>query len=182
MLQPIERRSFPRPPLWLNLFLLIAAGGIFAAGWFQRSDIDRRTALLFRRSANNPADLNRFRDELASMKLTQQQLDRELDARMDFLRTIQSEQFYIAVDVQRQKFSFRFGDTVAREADALIGGRVVKGAFSVRGKDLIDGRYVIVLQHNQTIGSTEPASIVVPQSDLAAIWPRISTATKVFIF
>ena len=182
MLQPIERRSFPRPPLWLNLILLIAAGATFAWGYYQRADIDRRTALLFRRSATNPADLNHLRDELASMKMTREELSKELDARMSFLRTIQSEQFYIAVDTAQQKFYFRFGDDVARDAQAVIALRVVKGAYSVRGKDVMDGRYVIILQRNLTIGSSEPASIVIPQGDLAAIWPRISTGTKVFIF
>ena len=178
----IERRSSPRPPLWLNLTLLIVAAATFAWGWHQRTEIDRRTALLFRRSATNPADLNRFRDELASMGGTKEQLSKELDAGMSFLRTFQSEQFYLSVDTQRQKLYFRFGDDVARDADALVGSRVAKGAYAVRGKDVIDGRYVILLQGNQTIGSTEPASIVVSQGDLAAIWPRISTGTKVFIY
>ena len=184
---PIERRSFPRPPLWLNLTLLILAAAIFAYARYQRSDIDRRTALLLRRSENSPAAINHLRDELASMKLTEADLSKQLDARMSFFRAIQSSEFYIAIDPRKQLFQFRLGDDVVREATAQIGPRVASGAFQVTGKEQLgDGAYVIFLPYHRVITTptnvTAPGMIIVPQADLAAIWPRISTNTKVFIF
>jgi len=229
----IERRSFPRPPLWLNLTLLIVAAATFAYARHQRNDIDRRTSMLFRRSANNPADLNRFRDELAGMDLTKAQLSKELDTRLAYLQSTQSPQFYISIDTRKRKFYFRFGDDVVREADAVIGsGETIhgahgqtwtfvplRGAFTVSGKsDAYTwnvppwwyamnhqplpaaepsipnglGHYVIFLPDNYIIHSpppdasplkgAKPGSIMVPEADLSAIWPRISTSTRVYIF
>ena len=54
------------------------------------------------------------------------------------------------------------------------------------------GRYVVVLRNNYVIHSPpppgsplqgpKPGSFMVPEADLAAIWPRISTDTRVYIF
>ncbi|HEY6141676.1 MAG TPA: L,D-transpeptidase [Thermoanaerobaculia bacterium] len=54
------------------------------------------------------------------------------------------------------------------------------------------GRYVIVLRNNYVIHTPpppdsplqgpKPGSFMVPEADLAAIWPRISTETRVYIF
>ncbi len=54
------------------------------------------------------------------------------------------------------------------------------------------GRYVIVLPNNYVIHSPpppdsplqgpKPGSFMAPEEDLAAIWPRISTDTRVYIF
>ena len=144
-----ERRSFPRPPLWLNLLLLVIAAATFAYAKHQRDVIDDKTAILFRHNDNSPAELNRMRDELSQMDLTQEQLKHEIDARMQYLQSQQSEEFYISIDTQRKKMQFRFGRAVVREADVQIGeaktitspaGKTwtflpLKGGFSVTGKE-----------------------------------------------
>src|SRR5437773_9886678 len=76
-----ERRSFPRPPLWLNLLLLIIAAATFAYAKHQRNVVLEKTAALFR-NENSPAELHRMRDELAQMDLSKDQLSKELDGRM----------------------------------------------------------------------------------------------------
>jgi hypothetical protein len=228
-----ERRSFPRPPLWLNLLLLIIAAATFAYAKHQRDVVEEKTALLFRKSESSPEDLNRMRDELAQMDLTKQQLGKELDGRVQYLQTLQSEQFYISIDTTKKKFQFRLGKEVIREADVQLGGAKtltskdgktwtfypLKGGFSVTGKQSDYsipvaewvyalhgepipqqrptvknwlGRYVIYLPDGYVIHSPppkdspvqgpKPGSFMVPEDDLAAIWPRISTQTRVYIF
>ena len=229
-----DRRSGPRPPLWLNLLLLVLALATFAFAKVQRNSVRNKTALLLHPANGkaSPDDLNRMRDDLAQMDLTKQQLAKELDGRLEYLQTLQSEQFYISIDTQRKKFQLRLGKEVVREADVQIGdpktlttnGKTwmfypLKGAFSVTGKDndysspvaewvyplngqpvpehrpVIKnwlGRYVIFLPNGYVIQSPppdgsplkgpKPGSFVVPEADLAAIWPRISTETRVYIF
>jgi hypothetical protein len=230
-----ERRSFPRPPLWLNLLLLIIAAATFAYAKHQRDIIEDKSAILFKRNANSPAEINRIRDELSQMDLTQAQLNREIDGRMKYVQSLQSEEFYISIDTQRKKMQFRFGRSVVREADVQIGEAKtitspadskktwtflpLKGAFSVTGKEdgygwevpewvyalrnerppaeraVVPnglGRYVIFLPNSYVIHSTpppqsplqgpKPGSFMVPEADLAAIWPRITTRTRVYIF
>ncbi|HXG59664.1 MAG TPA: L,D-transpeptidase [Thermoanaerobaculia bacterium] len=229
-----DRRTFSRPPLWLNLTLLLLALALFAFGKHQREVIREKTARLFEPAPNSPAELNRIRDELSRIDMTREQLARELDGRMQFLRSLEAEDFYIAVDTSKRKLYFRYGSEVAREADVQIGaaatvhspdGRTwtflpLKGAFMVRAKQegypwrvpewvyamrqeplperrpVIEnglGRYVVVLQDNYILhspppagsplhGQPKPGSILVPEDDLAAIWPRITTRTRVYIF
>ena len=228
-----ERRSFPRPPLWLNLLLLVIAAATFAYARHERDVIEAKTAILFKHNANSPAELNRIRDELSQADLTQAQLSREIDGRMQYLKTLQSEEFYISIDTQRKKMQFRFGPAVVREADVQIGeaktitsptGKTwtfmpLKGAFSVTGAEegyqwavpewvyalrnqpapaeraVVPnglGRYVIFLPNSYVIHSPpppesplqgpKPGSFMVPEADLAAIWPRITTQTRVYIF
>jgi hypothetical protein len=228
-----ERRSFPRPPLWLNLLLLIIAATTFAYAKHQRDVIDAKTSILFRPSANSPAELNRMRDELSQMDLTQAQLAREIDGRMQYLQSLQSEEFYVSIDTQRKKLQFRLGPAVVRETDVQIGeakmiksptGKTwtflpLKGGFSVTGKEegyvwavpawvyamhgerepVVPegvpngmGRYVIFLPNSYVIHSPpppesplqgpKPGSFMVSDADLAAIWPRITNQTRVYIF
>jgi hypothetical protein len=227
-----DRRTFARPPLWLNLLLLIIAIATFAYAKHRRDTLDTKTARLFTRSETSPDDLNRIRDELAGMDLTKQQLAGELDGRMQYLQTLQSQQFYISIDSAKKKFQFRFGKEVLREADIQVGEAKtlttgsktwtfapLKGGFNVTGKhsDYSSsvsewvypltgkpvpaerptaknwlGRYVIQLPDGYIIHSPppegsplqgpKPGSIMVPEEDLAAIWPRVSTETRVYIF
>src|SRR5213082_2351993 len=95
-----ERRSFPRPPLWLNLLLLVIAAATFAYAKHQRDAIGDKTAVLFRPSDNSPAELTRMRDELSQIDLTQAQLRREIDSRMDYVKTLEGEEFYISISTQ----------------------------------------------------------------------------------
>jgi hypothetical protein len=228
-----ERRRFPRPPLWLNLLLLIIAVATFAFARYQREVIVKKGAILFRTSENNPAALNRMREDLAQMDLTKTQLANELDARMQYLQSLEGEDFYISIDTARKKMQFRIGKDVVREADVQIGepktltspsGKTwtffaLKGGFNVTGTDdsyetpipewvyLLNnqqvperrptihnwlGHYVIFLPNNYVIHSPpppesplkgpKPGSFMVPEEDLAAIWPRITPQTRVYIF
>ena len=227
-----ERRSFPRPPLWLNLLLLIIAAATFAYARHQRDVILSKDAILFRQSENNPRDLNRMRDELAQMDLTKEQLAKELDGRTQYLQSLEGQDFYISIDSAKKKMQFRIGKDVVREADVQIGEPQtfksgaktwtfypLKGGFNVVGKDNSYetpvpewvyaannqpipherptthnwlGNYVIFLPNNYVIHSPPPAnsplkgpkpgSFMVPEDDLAAIWPRISNQTRVYIF
>lgn len=228
-----DRRTFPRPPLWLNLLLLIIAAATFGYAKHRRDTLDQKTALLFKHSDSSPDDLNKIRDDLAQMDLTKQQLAKELDGRMQYLQTLQSEQFYISIDSAKKKFQFRLGKEILREADIEIGeaktltsknGKTwtytpLKGGFSVTGKqsdytspvaewvyalrgEAIPqqrpemknwlGRYIIYLPDGYVIHSPppkdspaqgpKPGSYMVPEDDLAAIWPRVTTQTRVYIF
>ena len=228
-----DRRSFPRPPLWLNLALVILAIALFAFARFERERIDRKTALLFKPTPSSPAELNRIRDELSQMDLTQAQLSRELEGRMKYVESLQGEQFYISIDTQRRKLQLRLGRAVAREADVQVGQAKtitakdsrtwtfvpLKGGFNVVGKEVAYpwrvpewlyamngepipaerptvqnglGKYVIFLPDNYVIHSPpppdsplkgpKPGSFMVPEEDLAAIWPRVTKETRVYIF
>lgn len=229
-----ERRRFPRPPLWLNLLLVILALGTFVFAQRQRNEIDSKTALLFAPSRSNPAELNEIRDQLSQMDVTEEQLKRELDARMEYLHTIDSEQFYLSVDTAKKKLALRLGKDVVREADIQLGDAKtirsgtktwtfvpVKGAFTVadkkttygwvvpewayamRGEQVPAARanvqnglgtYVLFLPDGYLIqsppppssplaGNPKPGSIMIPEADLAAMWPRIIPGqTRVYIF
>ncbi len=226
-----DRRSFPRPPLWLNLLLLLIAATTFVFAAQQRSRIREKSAVLFQNIENSPAELNRVRDELAQMDLNRDQLASELDGRLKYLESVQGEQFYISIDTAKKRMQFRIGKDVVREAPVEIGpartiasrdGRTwtflpLKGAFNVigtdsdytsavpswvyamrnepiRGQEMRNwlGRYVIFLPNHYVIHSPpppdsplqgpKPGSLMVPEADLAAIWPRISKDTRVYIF
>ena len=227
-----DRRSLPRPPLWLNLLLLIVAVATFAFARYQHDSIEQKTSVLFVKNENNPAELNRMRNELAQMDLNKQQLAKELDARMRYLQSLEGEDFYISIDTATKKMQFRIGKDVVREVPVQIGdpktltadGKTwtfsqLKGGFSVAGKDdsydspipswvyVLNqqpvpanrptmhnwlGNHVIFLPNNYVIQSTpppdsplkgpKPGSFMVPDEDLAAIWPRITTQTRVYIF
>lgn len=144
-----DRRSFPRPPLWLNLLLLVIAAATFAYAKHQRDVISEKTAILFSPTPTNPAELIRIRQELSDMDLSRTQLAQQLDSRLQMLQGLNAEQFYIAIDTKKSKFYFRFGKDVVREADAQIGPQATvtspggktwtfipaKGAFTVSGKE-----------------------------------------------
>ncbi len=229
-----DRRTFPRPPLWLNLILLVIAAATFGYARHQRTEIQERTALLFKPTPSSPAEWNSIREQLAQMDLTEAQMAKELDGRMKFLSSVQSEQFYITIDTARKKMLFRLGKDVVREADVQIGEAKtlttadkkktwtfvpLKGGFNVVGKlqdydwpipDWLyamkaqpvpadrpsvrdgEGKYVILLQDNYVIHTPPPAgsplqgpkpgSYMISEADLAAIWPRVTAQTRVYIF
>jgi hypothetical protein len=228
-----ERRRYPRPPLWLNLFLLVIAAATFAYAKHEREVVRQKMTVLFKPSPRNPAELNRIREELADMDVSKQQLAAELDGRLRYRQSQQEELFYIAIDTTTHKLHFRLGKEVLRDTDVAMGegttitsrdGRTwrfvpLKGAFTVEGKESgYDwpvpewvyamkhaappatpvsvanglGKYVIHLPNGYVIHSppppdsplqgAKPGSFMVPEADLAAIWPRITTDTRVYIF
>ena len=142
-----DRRSFPRPPLWLNLALLLlgVAGILFAR--HHRDQVSTRFAHVIAEEARTPADVRKLKEDVAEMDLSREQLRKELEGRMKFVSSLKSEEFYLSVDTKARKLRFYYGDTVLREADIQIGGsRTVttpgktwtfvslKGAFPVEAK------------------------------------------------
>lgn len=142
-----ERRSFPRPPLWLNLLLLLLGiGGVLYAR-HHREQVSTRFARVITEEARTPADVRKVKEELAEVDLSREQLRRELEGRSKFVASLKSEEFYLSIDTKQRKLRFYYGDTVLREADVVVGdtrtiaGRdkqwtfiPLKGAFPVEAK------------------------------------------------
>lgn len=144
-----DRRSFPRPPLWLNLLLLLIAIGGLGLAHLHRKSVEKRYSSVLTERARTPAEVNRMKNELAEMDLGREQLARELDGRLKFVKELKSENFYLSIDTTQKKLRFNYGDTTLREAPVTIGpsgtfssidGKrqwtfvPVKGAFPVKSK------------------------------------------------
>jgi hypothetical protein len=142
-----DRRSFPRPPLWLNLLLLLLgiAGVVFAR--HHREMVSTRFANVIAEEARTPADVKKIKEELATMDLTREQLKKELEGRTKIMTGLKSEDFFLSVDTRARKFRFYYGDSILREGDVTIGEQKtiqsgdktwtfvpVKGAFPVEAK------------------------------------------------
>jgi hypothetical protein len=145
-----DRRSFPRPPLWLNLTLLILgiAGVLFAR--HHREQVSTKFAHVINEEMRTPADVRKLKEDLAEMDLSREQLQRELAGRAKFVSSLKSEDFYLSIDTKARKLRFYYGDRVIREADVTIGeSRTIsagdkqwtfiplKGSFPVEAK-LVD--------------------------------------------
>lgn len=169
-----DRRAIPRPPLWLNLGLLLLALLVLAGNWLHRDRVERRFGHVIIQQDRTPDQINNIKNELAEMDLTEGALKKELEGRMEFVESLKSEDFYLAVDTEQKKIRFYYGGTVLREGDIVIGeasnihspdGKSwtfvpVKGAFPVEGK-LVDHAWRIpewlyVLNH-QPIPRQQPA-------------------------
>ncbi|MBK5259702.1 MAG: L,D-transpeptidase [Thermoanaerobaculia bacterium] len=143
-----DRRSFPRPPLWLNLLvLLLGIGGLLWAR-YHKEQVNTRFGHVLVQQQRTPADVQKMKEELAEMDLTKEALSTELNGRMKFVQALKSEDFYLSVDSKSKKLRFYYGDTVLREADITVGEQAsiktpdgktwtfipVKGAFKIEGK------------------------------------------------
>jgi hypothetical protein len=142
-----ERRSFPRPPLWLTLLLLVlGVGGILYAR-HHRQQVSKQFAHVIAEEARTPADVKKLKGEIADLGLNRDQLQKELDGRAKFLASLKSEDFYLSIDTKARKIRFYYGDTVLREDDVQIGESKelaagdkrwtfvpLKGAFPVEAK------------------------------------------------
>lgn len=142
-----DRRTFPRPPLWLNLtLLLLGVGGLVLAD-YHREQVSERFAGVIAEEARTPGDVKKLKEELAAMDLSREQLKRELEGRAKFAASLKSENFYLSIDTTARKLRFYYGDTVIREAEIVAGeSRTVttpektwtfiplKGSFSVEAK------------------------------------------------
>lgn len=142
-----DRRSFPRPPLWLNLTLILLgiAGLVFAR--FHRENTSERFAHVIERQARTPEDLKAVKHELAEMDLTREALQNELKGRAQMIAGLKSEDFHLAIDTRQNKMRFYYGDTVLRESNLVAGESKtvksgtrswtfipLKGAFPVEAK------------------------------------------------
>lgn len=143
-----DRRSFPRPPLWLNLTLLFLGLAGILFGRFHRENVEKRYSHVLTQQQRTPADAKKMKEELAELDLNRDALEQELDGRMKFLKSLKSENFYLSVDTTAKKLRFYYGDSILREGDIQVGeartiqgkdGKTwtfvpLKGAFKVDGK------------------------------------------------
>jgi hypothetical protein len=145
-----ERRSFPRPPLWLNLLLLLLGIAGIVLARYHRERVSREFADVITREQRTPADVTKVKRDLAEMDLNREALQRELEGRMKFVGSLKSENFYLSIDTNARKLRFHYGGTVLRESDVIAGdGKTLtangkswtfvplKGAFPVEAK-LVD--------------------------------------------
>ena len=146
-----DRRSFPRPPLWLNLLLLIIAVAAIAYARYDRTRIAKRFSRVLTEEQRTPSDIKKIKDQLADMDLTQAQLQKELNGRAQFLQSLKSDNFFLSIDTQQQKLRLYYGNTALREAPLTIGSNAeikspsghtwtfvpLKGSFKIESK-LVD--------------------------------------------
>jgi hypothetical protein len=151
-----DRRRLPRPPLWLNLLILLLAICLLGAHQFHRRRVERRFGHVIAERARTPQDVNEMKNELAEMDLNEEALRKELQGRMKLVQSLKSNDFYLAVDTEAKKLRFYYGNFILRETDIQIGpgGTVtapdsrswtfvpLKGAFPIEGK---------IVDHNWTI-------------------------------
>ena len=144
-----DRRRFPRPPLWLNLtILLLALGGIALAN-LHRHRVTQEYSDVLTAKLRTPEEINQMKENLAELNLTREQLEKELDGRKEFMQSLESENFYLSIDTEEKKLRFHYGPAVLREGDIQVGEAAtiempdkskswlfvpVKGSFKVDGK------------------------------------------------
>lgn len=116
-----DRRSFPRPPLWLNLLLLLLGIAGVALARYHRDRVSHRFADVINEESRTPADVRKMKEELAAMDLTREQLQKELEGRRQMMAGLKSENFYLSIDTTARKFRFYYGDTILREGDVTVG-------------------------------------------------------------
>lgn len=145
-----DRRTFPRPPLWLNLLILALAVAGVGFARYHRQRVDSAFSDVINEEKRTPEDLSKIKSELSKMSLTREALAKELEARLKFAESLKSNDFYLAVDTQEKKLRFYYGDTILREGDIVVGeGRTItaqggkswtfvplKGAFPVEKKSV----------------------------------------------
>lgn len=227
-----SRRRAPRPALWLNLLVLCLGLGTLVFAQEHRRRLDKRFVRIAQKQESSGYQVAKIRGELATMELTREALEGELQSRLAMARAFEATEFYLAIDTTNHKLRLHYGPEIVRETDVVIGApRTVtagekswqfvplKGALTVIAK--LDGqpwevpawvhamrkapapatplivpnglgKYVIVLPNGYVIHSppppasllegAKPGSFMVAEDQMAAIWPRVSTATRVYIY
>lgn len=161
-----DRRSEPRPEsparrrsrraaLWLNLAILVLDAAILIVAARHRRRLDTTFERIVKTQVNSPYQIAKIRSELASMDLTRESLDRELQARLAMARGFEAAEFYLAIDTANRRLRLQFGPETVRETSVIIGEPQVinaegktwrfvplKGAFTVAGK-LIDAPWSV---------------------------------------
>lgn len=142
------RRKLWRPPWMWSVWVLIAAVVVGEAAALHRRSLDRRFAAVLASGKGAPFELQRLRRELSELELDEENLSRELDARMKYIENSENDEFYLVLDTRKNRFSLKFGDSVVREAGLTVGptrtieskkGRrwtfaPLTGAFNVKSK------------------------------------------------
>jgi len=183
--------KYPRPSWKLSLLLLAAAALLAGIAGWHRSSLDGRFDLSVRETAGMPSEIKRVRAELADLEHDESALGTELDARLKYVQSLKSEEFYIVVDRAKKRMQFKFGDRVVRDAPAdpapartiEAGDRrwtfpPLSGAYSIREKledpDWLPPDWVYAM-NGQAVPSRRPeiesglGSYVIVLSDEAVI-------------
>jgi len=86
-----------------------------------RDKLDQQFDRLVSETDGAPLEVNRIRNELAEMDLTKEALEKELDSRITYLKSLKSEGFYISIDTQQKRFRLLYGNDVVRDSAVEIG-------------------------------------------------------------
>lgn len=142
-----DRRSFPRPPLWLNLLLLLAGCALLLYSRQHREQVAKQFDRVIQQEQRTPEDVRKLKEQLAETELTKEALAKELQGRTQLVSSLKSEDFHLAIDTKARKIRFFYAKTVLREGDVTIGeqkqvaanGKTwtfvpVKGAFPIEAK------------------------------------------------
>ncbi|MGA7614650.1 MAG: L,D-transpeptidase [Thermoanaerobaculia bacterium] len=144
-----DRRSFPRPPLWLNLTVLILALTLVSVAKIHRIRLNQQFQHFVAADQSSPEELRQLRNQLASMDLSREEMKQELDSRLGMIEGLRSDEFYLSIDHARGKLYLYYGDKIIREADVRVGSSAtirtrdgakqwtfvpLRGAFRVTGK------------------------------------------------
>jgi hypothetical protein len=143
-----DRKKLFRPPLLVNLLLLVVAvlGG--AGALAHRRSLDDRLDALLAQDAAAPFEIKKIRRDLAELETDEKTLSKELDTRLKYARAQRVQEFYLVLDRATRRFAFKFADRVVRDGCFDIGApdRIsdrhgatwtfapVTGAFSVQEK------------------------------------------------
>jgi len=190
-----SRRGMRRPALWLNVLILVLGLTILLGARQHRLQLDSKFERIVQTHAGSPYPIAKIRGDLASMELTREALDTELKERLAMALNFEAAEFYLAIDTANRRLRLQFGPETVRETDVVIQQSVpMKAAVTVIGT-LVDqplGKYVIELPNGYAIHSPPPAgsapagaksgSFMIAEEEMRAIWPRISTTTRVYIY
>jgi len=219
--------------LWLNLTLLLIGVGIALGARVHRQKLNHQFDQMIASDTNSPAEVQQIKAELSKMDLDQSELKQQLEQRLEYLKSMKTDQFYLGIDTKSKTMEFHYGADVVRTMPVEIGppqtiadskGKTfsfpaLKGGFNIVGKEegfawkppewvyTMNhqpvpedrspvpnglGKLVIFLPNNYVIHTqpapesplkgVKPGSFMVPESDLRAIWPRITSQTHVYIF
>jgi hypothetical protein len=105
-----------RPPLSWSLGLVLFGVALAAAAMVHRRHLDARFQTLVVRSQSAPFEIQRIRQDLASLSLDESALQKELETLLAAADAQKSSEFYLVLDTKAMKLSLRLGDRVVREA------------------------------------------------------------------
>jgi hypothetical protein len=174
-----DRRDVPRPPLRLNIALLLLGVGLTLSAAAHRRGIDAEYEKTFARTAQNPSELNQITAQLADMDLAQGKIDEELERRLASIEDAKSRELYLSLDTTRKTLSLKSGNETVKTASVSIAvpAAALKGAFNVVGKKAGAGRRVVTLANDRV-----RFSFVASAADLRDFWDRIMPETRVYVF
>jgi hypothetical protein len=137
-----------RPSVGFSLVLLFIGVVLGAAATAERRSLDTRFDAQVVRAQAQPFEIQRIRQDLASLSLDEKSLERELSARVAAAEAQKSSEFYLVLDTKAKKMSLRLGDRIVREAPIetrpplpirtasgeTLAPAALSGAFTVREK------------------------------------------------